>query len=166
MAKEQYNDVRTEFEDITKHSDLQRGDHLAVSGNRICVKYFHHGIFLGDEKGVADFGGTGKRDATLKIVNIHTFTNNGKRRLIRIKYAEGCCLHPEKAALNAEELVADPTKWGNYHLLTNNCEHFATKCKTGLAVSEQVIENIRNGLNSPIKCCILNTCISSCGCMS
>lgn len=34
--------------------------------------------------------------------------------------------------------------------MSNNCEHFATKCKTGFAVSKQVFSKIRDSIENPI----------------
>ena len=53
-------------------------------------------------------------------------------------YPPNTCRDPEAAACIAEEAVKDPDLWGPYHLLKNNCEHFATKCKVGTAYSIQV----------------------------
>lgn len=79
------------------------------------------------------------------------FTDYGKRRLVRINYPNGDCLPPEIVAENAEKLVEDPNRWGAYDLLKNNCEHFASKCKTGVAVSFQVIQKIRECLQNPLQ---------------
>ena len=114
------------------------------------IEYYHHGIFLGHDKGVADFGGANKTEARTRIVDILQFTDYGKRRLVRINYPDGQCLPPEVAAANAEKLVEDPNRWGAYDLLKNNCEHFATKCKTGIAVSMQVIKRLREIVRNPI----------------
>lgn len=36
-------------------------------------------------------------------------------------------------------------------MIKNNCEHFATKCKTGIAISKQVIEKIRECILNPFQ---------------
>ncbi|XWS64723.1 hypothetical protein CRYUN_Cryun05aG0028200 [Craigia yunnanensis] len=48
-----------------------------------------------------------------------------------------CCLPPETVVHNANELH-NKNGFGRYDLLENNCEHFATFCKTGIPSSEQV----------------------------
>lgn len=53
-------------------------------------------------------------------------------------YPPGTCRDSTAAACVAEEVVQKPEIWGPYNLLTNNCEHFATKCKVGTAYSLQV----------------------------
>ncbi|KAH3736736.1 hypothetical protein DPMN_043309 [Dreissena polymorpha] len=89
------------------------------------------------------------------------FTNKGQRRLFRIQYPPGHCLPPETVAKNAEDLVANPTKWGNYDLLTNNCEHFASKCKTGKAESNQVNSKINDAIQNPALLLVYAVCGSA-----
>lgn len=79
------------------------------------------------------------------------FTNYGKRRLVRILVNKQNCLPPEEAAQNAEKLIENPHRWRPYDLLANNCEHFAMKCKTGVAVSFQVIQRLRECLKNPLQ---------------
>ena len=105
-------------------------------------KYYHHGIFVGHEKGVCDFGGTNKADSTVRIIDILPFIDYGRRQLIRYIYTDTECLPPDKAASNAEMIHANPLMWGPYDLLNNNCEHFATRCKIGRAVSLQVLKRL------------------------
>ena len=145
---------------------LKRGDQIAVEGGQGGIEYYHHGIFLGHEKGVADFGGRDKSDAKPRIVDLLQFTDYGKRRLVRINYINGQCLPSEVAADNAEKLVANPSRWGVYDLINNNCEHFAMKCKTGIAISNQVINKLRECLMNPlmaIKYAVASSCLSSGG---
>ncbi|XP_053384630.1 lecithin retinol acyltransferase-like [Mercenaria mercenaria] len=136
-------DVSIEAENVTQLRLLQRGDHIAVEGEMAGVKYYHHGIFLGHSIGVADFGGTNKVTATVRIVDILEFTDQGKRLLVRYRYRRSECLPAEEAARNAEALAANPRLWGAYDLIKNNCEHFATRCKVGRAVSFQVLQMLR-----------------------
>lgn len=132
------------------HRKLQQGDQIAVEGEQCGIDYFHHGIFLGHEKGVADFGGATKSDATVRVVDIMQFTIRGERKLVRINYPNGGCLSPEIVVKNAEKLVESPDMMGVYNVLKNNCEHFATKCKIGLAVSDQVIQKQRACIENPL----------------
>ncbi|KAK3607993.1 hypothetical protein CHS0354_009928 [Potamilus streckersoni] len=151
MSVAQGVDIEIESENITEYRSLQKGDQIAVEGEMSGIEYYHHGIFLGHRKGVADFGGNNKRDARPRIVDILQFTEYGKRRLIRLKYPSGQCLPPEVVVENAKKLVENPDRWGVYDLLNNNCEHFATKCKTGVAVSRQVIDSIRKCIMNPLQ---------------
>ena len=50
------------------------------------------------------------------------------------------CNTPHAAACLAEEAVDMPEIWGPYSVTENNCEHFATRCKTGRAYSIQIME--------------------------
>ncbi|XP_045176336.2 egg-laying defective protein 26-like [Mercenaria mercenaria] len=129
-------------ENITQLRSLKRGDHIAVQGEMAGVKYYHHGIFLGHEIGVADFNGTNKMNAIVRVIDILEFIGQGKRRLIRYIYKSSECLPAEEAARNAEALAANPRLWGAYDVVKNNCEHFATRCKVGRAVSFQVASKL------------------------
>ncbi|KAL3832044.1 hypothetical protein ACJMK2_023723 [Sinanodonta woodiana] len=130
-------------------TSLERGAHIAVEGNVAGIEYYHHGIFLGHTIGVADFGGNDVSDAKPRIVDIYRFTEEGKRKLYCIKYHPKQCLPPEQTARLAEEVVEHPSIWGPYDVIENNCEHFATRCKLGVAISKQIQEHIRQCLANP-----------------
>lgn len=115
------------------------------------IKYYHHGIFISHEEGIIDFGGANKQDAKVRKVDLLEFTGYGRRRLVRIIYPENQCLPPELVVNNAKELLQNPSRWGPYDAIKNNCEHFATKCKTGIAVSKQAIEKIRECIQNPLQ---------------
>lgn len=57
-------------------------------------------------------------------------------------------------------LVADPHVWGPFDLLKNNCEHFAVRCKTGVAVSFQVLEKLKECLLNPTE--LIRYTVASC----
>lgn len=115
------------------------------------VEYYHHGIFISAKEGVIDFGGRNKSDATVRSISLKEFTDDGGRRLVRITYPKGQCLPPEVVVDNAKKLLKNPHRWGAYHIINNNCEHFATKCKTGRAISNQVIDKIRECILNPLQ---------------
>lgn len=115
---------------------LRRGDMLGVEGVSILGTYWHCGIYLGFENGVAHFTGESAILARLKIDCLTKFIAG--RPLIRIIFKRGKCLDPETTARKAEQFVKESEKWGTFNLLKNNCEHFAMTCKTGRAVSKQV----------------------------
>lgn len=117
---------------------LQGGDHLAVKGRIPIVRYYHHGIFLGPDKEVADFGSdyVPCKEINVRVVPLSEFT--GRRQLFRFVYPTGCCLSPRATVNMAKEVAQTPEIWGQYHFVRNNCEHFATKCKTGRPYSIQV----------------------------
>lgn len=115
------------------------------------IDYYHHGIFISAEVGLIDFGGPNKREATVRSVDLLKFTDFGRKRLVRITYPKGQCLPPEVVVDNAKQLLKNPQRWGAYDMIKNNCEHFATKCKTGISVSKQVIEKIRECILNPFQ---------------
>ena len=134
---------------LSYFSSLKRGDHLAAHGRKNILKYLHHGIYLGTslEDGVprmeiADFGSDSHGNVDKKVRKIDILKFKGNRSLFKFDYPEGTCNSSEAAAKLAEEAVDMPDIWGPYDVFTNNCEHFATKCKTGIPYSIQV-ENIK-----------------------
>lgn len=119
-------------------SDLKKGDHLTVPGQRDGIKYFHHGIFISHIDGVIDFGGADKETAIVQQVDLFEFARDPKS-LYRVIYPEGKCLEPEEVVKRAKLLLKDPKSYPDYNALTNNCEHFATYCKIGFGISLQAM---------------------------
>lgn len=115
------------------------------------IEYYHHGIFISAEEGLIDFGGPDKIQATVRSVDLLQFTEYGRRRLVKITYPKGQCLPPRVVVDNAKRLLENPGIFGAYHMFINNCEHFATKCKTGIKISIQVIEKIRECILNPFQ---------------
>lgn len=110
---------------------LARGNHIKV--RRYGLLYAHHGIDLGDGR-IVQFGEPGK-DAThsaIHITSMEEFLKGG--RPIVVNYASDEALDPEESVRLA---LAGVGKKG-YNLAFNNCEHFATFCKTGRKDSRQV----------------------------
>lgn len=110
------------------------------------MPYFHHGIFVGGKVGVIHYGGENKKDATIKDDDLKVFW--GKKRLVRITYPNRKPRDPIDVIKTAEWLKDNPDKWGEYDLLKKNCEHFATFCKIGIAVSTQVHQKIESLLRN------------------
>lgn len=110
---------------------MARGDHLKVKRYGL---YEHHGIDLGDGR-VVHFGEPGKDPANkpIRITDMEEFRGNGYRIKV-VPYKPGKALDPEESARIA--LAAVGRK--GYNLAFNNCEHFATFCKTGRKNSRQV----------------------------
>ena len=125
---------------------LDNGDHVKVnflsSVNGSLASLYHHGIY--NDGCVYHFSGDTKRDASLKKSTIEDF-RNGRSDLRRINYNRQSCYDSQQVVERAEELVRNGA-WPGYQPLTNNCEHFATYCKTGIAYSSQVndIFNIKS----------------------
>ena len=106
------------------------------------MKYSHHGIFLGPSMQVVDFGSDSDDKGNPIIRKCDLLEFKGDRPMFKLIYPEGTCNTAEAAVSLAKEVVKHPEIWGPYNLSTNNCEHFATRCKTGKAYSIQV-ENVK-----------------------
>lgn len=105
---------------------MSRGDHVYVRRRR---HYTHHGIDCGDRT-IIHYAGD---RATLRRVERTSWESfaGGSRVHVR-RYRDR--LPVDDIVRNAEARLGD----GGYHLVTNNCEHFATWCSTGSAASSQV----------------------------
>jgi hypothetical protein len=96
------------------------GDHIYV--NR--MGYTHHGIDC-DDGSVVHYDGE-------RIVQTLIATFNGGNQWLVKRY--GRCDSNDVVIERAKSRLGE----SKYHLIFNNCEHFATWCKTGLHDSEQV----------------------------
>lgn len=109
---------------------MARGDHIYVSRWKGC--YTHHGIDLGDGT-VVHFSGEPLRVRHACVVreSMEVFCGGDTPKVVQ-----------HKRPLNDPDEVAETAlkhlgKKG-YQLWTNNCEHFASFCKTGKPESHQV----------------------------
>lgn len=113
---------------------LTPGDHVAV---RRREGYTHHGIFLGKDR-VAHFSDEGgmvsKSRARVKETSMDEFLRGGA--LLRRRHRRE--LPPHQIVARARAVVRGERDWKPYHLMRNNCEHFATYCVTREARSIQV----------------------------
>jgi hypothetical protein len=104
------------------------GDHIYVRR----MGYSHHGIDCGDGYVIHFNGepGKGKSRARIARTRLAAFLDGGQ---LRIK-SYG------KRRSSAETVRAARSQLGkaSYHLIFNNCEHFATWCCTGQKASHQV----------------------------
>lgn len=129
---------------------LQVGDHIAVMKKLMGVKYHHHGILIAPYV-VIDFGGDDKSSAAVREVDLLKFIE-GRLGFVRFVYPTGTCLPPTKVIKVAKNLAANPDNWKKYSIFKNNCEHFATFCKTGTAFCKQFqsipLECIKDTANS------------------
>ncbi|NJL83377.1 MAG: NC domain-containing protein [Chloroflexaceae bacterium] len=92
--------------------------------------YEHHGIDCGDGS-VIHYRKFGDR-ARVERTALGTFTQG--RRLFKREYGGGFCFIPEQTLKRAASRLGEE----KYNLLFNNCEHFATWCKTGINDSQQI----------------------------
>ena len=131
--------------------DLETGDQIAISGNMKNLHpllvpltlhtdsvYFHHGIFDKENLAVYDFYGDNKENARPQKRDFTAFFA-GHSQLYRVVYEDGeHCLPAYLVIMRAKEAVLHQSSWPYYHLISNNCESFATFLKTGCQYSEQV----------------------------
>jgi hypothetical protein len=102
------------------HRQLKPGDHIYVDFGA----FIHHGIYCGDNKVIHYKNGKVRRDS------IERFSYN---KNIRVKKYYKCS-SSEKVIERANRRLGER----KYHLVFNNCEHFATWCKTRRHRSKQV----------------------------
>jgi hypothetical protein len=131
---------------------MTRGDQIYVMREWLNLQgvYEHHGIDCGDGT-VIHYR---KPSETIEQTSMETFTRGG--RIYRRQYT--VCYIAETAIARAQSRLGER----QYNLLYNNCEHFATWCKTGNSQSLQidnfipVLKHLNpDGLYNPIKQAIL-----------
>jgi len=140
---------------------MGRADHIFVS--RLGGLYTHHGIDLGDGY-VVHYQGEDWRRSRVRRTTVDTFLEGGKlevrtyeaferaatiegavvrhasRRLHRVlDSVKGLPLGdrdpaPDAVIERAESRLGE----GGFDFVFNNCEHFATWCKTGISNSDQI----------------------------
>jgi hypothetical protein len=92
--------------------------------------YEHHGIDCGD-KTVIHYR---KPSETVERTSWETFSRGNT--VYRRNYTQGFCFIPEVVVKRAMSRLGEQ----KYNLLFNNCEHFASWCKTGISDSQQIRE--------------------------
>ncbi|HCB05198.1 MAG TPA: hypothetical protein DEQ43_13320 [Nocardioides bacterium] len=105
---------------------MTRGDHLYVRRGR---RYTHHGIDCGDGT-VIHYGGLRRAGRRVERTSLESFAAGGP-----------VLVRSYRRRLPVDEIVAAAeSRLGakGYHLVRNNCEHFATWASTGSARSRQV----------------------------
>ena len=143
------------IERVNSFSQLQKGDHIAFE--RLKGSYWHHAIVEdveteNDAIKVIEYSNSAKE---FLQDNSSPPKNPGKAKVRRYKYSgsqDGLYLIKHKNIEPADTVVCRAkSRLGEkkYHLLRNNCEHFALWCKTGISSSEQV-ENIEKTLRESV----------------
>lgn len=126
---------------------LHSGDHIAVKTTRLGEDFYHHGIFISNYDGVIDFGAG--QNGEVRRVSVKAFADGEK--ILRVIYNHGECFPPEKVVKNARRYLENPESCGKYDIVNNNCEHFASKCKTGTARSDQLFWKVCSCFFNPIR---------------
>jgi hypothetical protein len=109
---------------------MARGDHIKVT--RYGRLYTHHGIDMGDGT-VIHFAGEPLRAHAARVVrsNLEAFLKGGTLRVVRYRDS----VRSTEAVVAAAEAQLSA---GDYCMFRNNCEHFASYCKTGKMKSRQI----------------------------
>lgn len=108
---------------------MASGDHIFV---RRPLGYTHHGIDCGDGTVIHFTGEPGQDKTSAKIARSDwaSFAQGGEVRVRRYGKRDDA----DTTIRRAESKLGS----ADYHLVVNNCEHFATWCCTGREASEQV----------------------------
>ena len=118
-----------------------RGDHIFVR----CGIYSHHGIDCGNDR-VIHFDSNPIRmmhawwrpEAAPVICETDLQTFGGSRAVQTRVYGNGHSVEPEFSPDEVVRRAESQLGQKAYNLFGNNCEHFASWCKTGVAHSTQV----------------------------
>ncbi|MGK7935536.1 MAG: lecithin retinol acyltransferase family protein [Xenococcaceae cyanobacterium] len=113
---------------------MARGDQLYVYRELFTLDglYKHHGIDCGDGT-VIHYR---KPSEIVERTSFATFSRGNP--VYSLEYSKGFCFVPEVVVERAESRLGED----KYNFLFNNCEHFATWCKTGISDSKQIREFI------------------------
>jgi len=112
---------------------MAKGDHIKVARTTIT----HHGIDLGDGRVIHYSGESWNAgDASIRIDTKKAFAAGGKIQVVKYKRSH----NPETIVKRAKSRLGER----KYNFFTNNCEHFATWCKTGDHHSHQVSKGTRS----------------------
>jgi hypothetical protein len=119
---------------------MAKGDHIYVQ-RTLPVPFQHHGIDCGDGTVIHYTGEIGsKQDADVRRTSIMIFSD-----ATEVKIKVYAAAHPpEDVVVRAESRLGEKS----YHILWNNCEHFARWCKTGDQESEQASDATTGGAGS------------------
>lgn len=116
---------------------MAKGDHLLV---RREIGYTHHGIDLGDGTVAHYVGRLGEKvDAVIRRTPLAAFAKAGCVAVRRYRD----CAPAETVIRRALSRMGE----SRYSIAFNNCEHFATWCKTAKNRSEQVKDVVWTGWN-------------------
>lgn len=109
---------------------MAQGDQIYVYRELFNLQgvYEHHGIDYGDGS-VIHYR---KPSEIIERTSLETFAR-GNLVYVR-QYADGFCFIPDVVIHRAKSRLGER----KYNLLFNNCEHFATWCKTGISDSKQI----------------------------
>jgi hypothetical protein len=110
---------------------MNRGTHLRVNRGI----YHHHGIYIGEGLVIHFYGEyLEKLKAEVKISTFEDFVQNSPIEIVKYQVQKSVDWTIE----TAYSLIGAK----NYHIVSNNCKHFATYCKTGMKTVKTMTEYI------------------------
>jgi hypothetical protein len=111
---------------------MAKGDHIKVK--RMHGLYYHHGIDMGDGT-VIHFSGEPLNAKLAQVIqdSEEDFLKGEEKQVIAYTDCTDVLTTEETVLLAREQLDTE-----GYNLIDNNCEHFATYCKTRYKRSGQV----------------------------
>ncbi|EHN8898464.1 lecithin retinol acyltransferase family protein [Enterobacter hormaechei] len=112
-----------------KEEKIRRGCVIRSELSKLGCKFYHFGIYAGNEKVIHFSDGVVKRESIDNFVE--KFYRKFDIMLFDEEYVSKISL--EQSYQRAKQCLG----MSDYSLITNNCEHFALWCRTGKASSSQ-----------------------------
>lgn len=115
------------------NQNFQKGDVIYAQD----LVYRHYGVYEGDGK-VIDFSASKGHETDAKYACIHekSLSDFAKGRPCSVDNSVNSTFSPDETVSRARSQIGK--RQGEYNLVTNNCEHFARECKSGVSESKQV----------------------------
>ncbi|PKM89038.1 MAG: hypothetical protein CVU87_06255 [Firmicutes bacterium HGW-Firmicutes-12] len=129
---------------------VRRGDVIGVPR----MIYEHYGVYVGDDKVIEYTMAENRLKLEIRKTHIKHFLGGSttffildcefkkplkSAPIIYRNKAKRKVFSPEETVRRAESRLGE----AQYNLISNNCEHFAVWCKTGLSISYQVEEYLK-----------------------
>lgn len=109
------------------------GDIIGTANEFMGYKYYHYGVYVGNNKVIHYCSNTGKvLDTEIKETAMDTYFKEGQYFILDVGNAAK--FNPEETVKRAKEKLGEKS----YNLLQNNCEHFAVWAKTSNSKSYQL----------------------------
>jgi hypothetical protein len=114
---------------------LEAGDIIGDPRNKAGYDYEHYGVYIGDNKVIHYMTPNNSGKASDGEVCETTLDGHfDKDKIFVLKFDKEKVFSPEETVKNAKSLLGEK----KYDLISNNCEHFALWCKTGIRKSYQI----------------------------
>lgn len=109
--------------------------------------YYHYGIFVSEEEviqfGLPDDPSRPAEEVRVLTSDIHTFLQGGDLQVLADRKHRRS---PEQTVNAARQRLGE----GEYHILHNNCEHFAMECAFGHP-SSSFLDDVRDRISQKLK---------------